>query len=194
MKHHVVVVTLVAMLTSTVSLAAEDQPDDESVNSGAIQQVDLETEPVAYLLRGAGGTVAGQIGEWRLTLEGFYVRQPQFLHGNEGFEASTWGGELHTGWFFTDGPGGWFVGPEFGITRQDVTHRETETTKHHIEYAVGLRGGYRWYPGLGNLYLNPHGGVSFTLNPRDFDIAGDTFESGRLTPFATLGIGWSFGR
>lgn len=193
MKIRMALLTTILAFGAPSALAAEESPEEQTTRDQTDVQVDLETEPVAYILRGAGLTAGVQLDRWRIVAEGFHAHMPAFLHGNDGFEASNVGGELHVAWF-SEGPAGWFVGPEFGLTRLSVTHRASETTEHRWEYSAGLRGGYRWYPGLGNLYLNPHGGISYTLNAEDVEMAGETFENGAITPFATIGIGWSFGR
>lgn len=91
-----------------------------------------------------------------------------------------------------DRAGGFHLGPELALSRLDVTHRESGETAGRLNYSVGLRGGYRWYTGLGGLYFNPVGGLMYTLNAGDIDLADESFETGSLTPFVTVGAGWSF--
>ena len=73
-----------------------------------------------------------------------------------------------------------------------MIHRESGISEDHTQFSAGVRGGYRWYTGLGNLYLSPTAGLVTSLNSKDFEIEGETFETGPVTPFATVGIGWSF--
>lgn len=155
---------------------------------------DLEPEPVAFLLDGASVTGAYQTGRWRYALEVFGVEPGESLHGNQGFGASLTGVELKLERFFTDGPNGFFLGVEAGVSRLEVTHDLSGQTEQSVQYSTGVLGGYRWYPGLGNLYLMPLAGLSVSLDPDDVTIRADTFETRRFIPFATVGIGWSFGR
>jgi len=159
-----------------------------------VQHVDLEVEPLAYAFGGAGGHVAVQAGTWKYEVEVFGLEIPESLHGNDGFTASPLGTELHVERFFDDGPGGFYVGPEAGIVQLDVTHRASGTSEQHTRYSIGVRGGYQWYPGLGNLYVSPVVGVSYTLNADAIEIAGDSFSSAPVGPWGTVGIGWSFSR
>jgi len=155
--------------------------------------IDIEVEPVAYILNGAGITVSYQPADIRYSLEVFGLEVPESLHGNEGFDADVLGVEFHAEYFFTEAsPAGFFAGPEVGISNLTVTHRESGISEDHLQFSAGLRAGYRWYTGLGDLYLSPQGGVVFTLNPKDFEIQNEVYESGFLTPFVTVGIGWSF--
>lgn len=161
---------------------------------GNVRHVDLEVEPLAYAFGGAGGHVAVQGGDWKYEVEGFGLEIPESLHGNDGFEASPLGAELHLEHFFGHGPGGFYVGPEVGIVRLDVTHRASGRSKQDIRYSLGVRGGYQWYTGLGNLYVSPVVGASYTLDSETVTIEGGTFESTPIGLWGTVGIGWSISR
>lgn len=124
--------------------------------------------------------------------EVFGLEVPEGLHGNEAFDNDLLGAELHAEHFFGGGPEGFFAGPEVGVSRFEVTHRKTGASERRVQVSTGVRGGYRLYVGLGDLYLSPQGGLVATLNGDDFEIAGDTFETGPITPFVTIGFGWSF--
>lgn len=159
-----------------------------------VHHVDLEVEPLAYAFGGAGGHAAVQAGAWKYEIEVFSLEIPESLHGNDGFTASPLGAELHLERFFNHEPGGFYVGPEVGIVRLDLAHRTSGTSQQHTRYSIGVRGGYQWYTGLGNLYVSPVVGVSYTLNGEAVTIDGDTFESAPVGPWGTVGIGWSFSR
>ena len=166
--------------------ATEDAPH------GGVHQIDIEVEPIAYILGGAGVTIGYRVGSWRYAIEVYGLNVPERLHGNEGFDAAGLGVELHIEHFFDDRAGGFHFGPELALSRLDVTHRESGETTGRLNYSVGLRGGYRWYTGVGGLYLNPVGGFMYTLNAADIELADESFETGSLTPFVTVGAGWRF--
>lgn len=174
---------LVIALFSTAGVAQAQQHGSH---------LELKVEPVAYILGGAGGHVGYQAGTWTYTLEVFRLDIPEGLHGNDGFEASPLGVELHAERFFGDSARGFYVGPEVGVTRLEVTHSASGASERHVQYSVGVRGGYRWYPGLGDLFLSPVVGLGYTLNGEPIEIENETFEGGAVTPWGTVGIGWSF--
>lgn len=176
---------VVGVISSVLILGAE--------TLSAQQKIELEVEPVAYILNGAGATAGYQSNNWQYSAEIYGLDLPESLHGNESFDASLIGAEAHLERFFNGTGSGFFIGPEFGVSRLEVTHQTTGISEEHIQYSIGVRGGYRWYTGLGKLYLSPVGGLGYTLNSKDFEIEGDVFESGNLTPFITVDIGWSFG-
>lgn len=185
-----------------IAFTEETSPTATDLNVSSIEskkeetwqyrQVAVEVEPVAYILKGAGIYGRYQHNNMRYTVEVFGVEIPESLHGNEGFEASSSGMEMHVEYFFRDSKDGFFLGPEIGITNFEITHRESQVSRDRTQYGVGLRGGYRWYTGLGNLYLSPMGGIVYTLNSTDIEIEGEVYESGPVTPFVTAGFGWSF--
>jgi len=160
----------------------------------APRHLDLEVEPLAYAFGGAGGHLAYQAGRRKYEIEVFSLEIPASLHGNDAFEASPLGAELHAEHFFGEDVDGFYVGPEVGIVRLTLTHRASEASAAKTRYSIGVRGGYQWYTGLGNLYLSPVVGVSYTLNDESVSIGGDTFESAPLGPWGTVGVGWSFSR
>ena len=178
-----------AILTLTMMLLLSVQSEELHAQH---RQIEVEAEPVAYIFDGAGIHGRYLHGSWRYGVEVLGLTIPDGLHGNEGLEARTRAVELHFEHFFTDGPGGFFAGPEAGISNFELTHSESGATEDRIRFSVGFRGGYRWYPGWCDLYLAPVGGLVYSLNAENIEIQGEVFESGPVTPFVTVGIGWSF--
>ena len=172
-----------------VSMAFAIQPLNAQENQ---KRFSIETEPVAYILGGAGITASYQHGPWTYSIEAYgELTVPESLHRNEGFSTALKGIILQ-GERFLSGNDGWYIGPEFGIARAEFTLQSTGESKTYTGYSLGLRGGYHWDTGLGNLYLSPVAGIGFSLNARDIEIANSTFESGPLMPWGTVGIGWTF--
>lgn len=182
---------IVALISMIGILLVSTPPAHAQQHAGP---VDLTVEPLAYVFGGAGGHVAVHVNDWKYEVEVFGLEIPEPLHGNDGFRASPLGGELHVEHFFGDSLHGFYAGPEAGLVRLDVTHRLSGRSERHLRYSVGMRGGYRWYPGLENLYISPVIGVSYTLNGEPITIGNDTFETAPLGPWGTVGLGWSFGR
>ena len=178
-----------SLLTAALFLALSVQTSSaQPANSGHLE---VEIEPIAYALGGAGGHVGYQGSRWSYTLEVFGLTIPESLHGNEEFEATPLGAEFHLERSFGEGRGGWYAGPEIGVNRLEVTHA-TGAHRTRVRYGVGVRGGYQWFPGWGDLYLSPVAGLVYTLNSEPIRIQNETFETGPLTPYATVGLGWSF--
>lgn len=182
MRCHVVLLHIVAFLV--LPNIAVAQPDG--------QHFDVEVEPIAYILGGAGGHVGYQRGSWNYTVEAFGLDLPEALHGNEGFNAELLGLEFHTERSLREGPGGFYVGPEVSVSHLAVTNAASGETERRVGYSIGVRGGYRWYTGLGNLYLSPVVGLSYSLNAEPIRIGDESFDTAAFGPWGTVGIGWSF--
>lgn len=156
------------------------------------RQISVSVEPLAYVFDGAGIHLAYQPHQWRYTVEAFTLTVPRSLHGNGAFNSSMTTVELHIERFFTEDRSGFFLGPEVAVGQSRIEHRESGDVEENIQYSVAARGGYRWYPGWSDFYFNPVAGLSVPLNSEDVTTHGETFESGAFTPWATIGLGWSF--
>lgn len=152
----------------------------------------VETEPVAYALDGAGGTLAHRTGPWTVSLEGFALTMPESLHGNEGFESSTSGVQLQVERFLDGGSDGFYVGPEIGIFELEVTREESGATGGRVGVSAGARVGYHWQTGLGGLYLSPVAGLGYSFGTDDVVVDGASYGRSAVTPWATVGFGWVF--
>ncbi|REL32921.1 hypothetical protein DYD21_13975 [Rhodohalobacter sp. SW132] len=85
-----------------------------------------------------------------------------------------------------------FAGVDGGVTQLRVTHTTTGNEKDRLQYMLGVRTGYRWSTGLGNLFVTPWIGFGYVLNADDIEIDGDMYESSAFTPFPTIHVGWKF--
>ncbi|MEX0648020.1 MAG: hypothetical protein WEA56_02525 [Balneolaceae bacterium] len=153
---------------------------------------DIEIDPIAYGFNGFSVHGGYLTGAWRFDLGIFGLDLPEWLHGNENFNASFVGAGWKADRFFSGKPDGFFAGAEGGISKMEVVHKAGNTRRNQVSYSLGVRGGYRWSTGLGNLYMTPWLGLDFTLNPKDITIDGDTFESSVFQPFPTIHVGWKF--
>jgi hypothetical protein len=178
---------IITIVTVLITLAAKPMNAQDRV-----RQIGIETEPMAYILGGAGATASYQHSRWTYSIEAFgELTVPESLHGNQGFESSLKGIELQVERFLT-GTKGFYLGPEVGISNLEITHKPSKNSQTKTGFSVGLRAGYHWNTGLGNLYLSPVGGLSYALNSEDIQIQNEKFENESVTPWAKVGIGWSF--
>lgn len=115
-------------------------------------------------INGASIIGAYHRGHWTYSIEVFGLEVPESLHGNEAFGVSTFRSELQVERFFKEPNDGFFAGPEIGVSKLEVTHQASGLRESHVQYSVGVHGGYRWYTGLGDRYLSPVVGLVYTLN------------------------------
>lgn len=182
MRSFILLLIFVFVASLTQSARAQD----------AVKGFSIETEPVAYILGGAGLTGSYQHGPWTYSLEAYgELSVPESQHGNDAFAVTLKGVILQVERFIT-GSRGFYIGPEFGIAWADITLQSTGESTTYLGYSLGLRGGYHWDTGVGNLYLSPVVGIGYTLNARNIEISDRSFGRSPIMPWGTVGIGWSF--
>jgi hypothetical protein len=182
-KISIIVFTILITVTHYSELRAQSPHD---------RGFDIDIDPIAFALNGFsfhGGYITGP---YRFDLGIFGLDIPEWLHGNEEFSSSFVGAGWKVDRFFKGYADGFFAGVDGGISRLNVTHTATNTDKDRLQYMLGIRGGYRWNTGLGNLFVTPWIGLGYVLNAKDIEIDGDLFESSAFTPFPTVHIGWKF--
>lgn len=173
------------LLTVTVHSKAFSQSTDTS-------GFDVDIDPIAFALNGFSFHGGYTTGAYRFDLGVFGLDIPEWLHGNEDFDTSFKGAGWKVDRFFKGYADGFFAGIDGGIQRLNVTHKATDADKDRLQYMLGIRGGYRWNTGLGNLFITPWLGLGYLLNAEDIEIDGDVFEASPFTPFPTIHVGWRF--
>lgn len=155
-------------------------------------QIDVSVDPIAFFLDGVSVHGGYAQSGWHFDLEGFSLEVPSSVHGNESLTAGQLGLELKADYYFKGEIAGPFVSFGGGVSQLTVSSNENDQSKSHFEYSSGLRLGYRWNTGLGNLYLTPLAGLEYTFNGKNLAVGNKTFDSGPLQPYATVNIGWFF--
>lgn len=179
-------------LIGLAAVAGVPDGADAQPRAGERWSFAVEAEPVPYVLGGAGGTLAHRTGPWTVSLEGFSLDVPESIHGNGGFESSSSGLQLQVERYVGGSTEGLYLGPEIGVSELEVTHEQTGATDQRVGISAGARLGFHWPTGLGGLYLSPVAGVGYSFTADDLEVGGDSYEVSPVTPWATVGVGWSF--
>lgn len=159
--------------------------------STARAQVEVEADPIAYVLDGYSGHLAYVFNPVRVSVGVFGVDVPEFFHGNEGWALSSRGATMKVDYLIPN-LGGFFVGLDTGYQRATLTLESTSASEDQDVFGVGARTGYRvTFPGTG-FYLVPWVSVSYLFNPDDVVLDGETFEQGSVQVFPTVHLGWQF--
>jgi hypothetical protein len=153
--------------------------------------VEVEADPIAYGLNGFSLHLAKVLGSARLNVGTFGADIPGAFHGNSGWDASMRGGGLKLDYLGSD-VDGFFVGVDGGYMRMTYTLRSAGESVKGDNVAVGVRSGYRLPVGRSGLYVAPWVGVSYTFGDDVVTIAGEEFETGKVTIFPTVHVGWRF--
>ena len=154
-------------------------------------QVEVEVDPIAYALNGYSGHIAYGFDPLRISLGGFGADQPEFFHGNEGWEARSRGITMKVDYLLPK-LGGYFVGLDATYSWNDYTLKSTNETQSQNALGLGVRTGYRFTFKKTGFYMVPWFSVSYPFNTEEVVISGEKFESSRVLVFPTIHLGWQF--
>lgn len=172
--------------------AAQETP----VTSGAAvlktaskSRFDFEIDPLAYALDGYSLHVGAGWGRYRFDVGNFALGLPQWLHGQEGFDASFGGFGVKLDAFFKDERQvGAFVGLESSYTVIRVEDERTRQSDSARTISASARVGYR-FELPANLYVSPWVGFGYRFG--GLPVAGGrVFEMSPWTVFPTIHIGY----
>ncbi len=161
--------------------------------AAAHAQWEVETDPIAFGLRGFSGHVGRQIagGAGRLQIGVFGADVPEVWHGHDGVDIRARGVAVKADYFFGGHPGGLFVGVDgvYTHTRYQRDATGSETTRNGS--GIGPRVGYRFNIGA-HLYITPWVSVSYLFNTDDVMLGGERLEQKSYMFFPTVHVGWRF--
>jgi len=178
--------TLFASLLATPALA-DDTTADTAESTFA---VDLEIDPLAYVIGGASLHGGLHVDRVRFDLGVFSLKLPVWLHGNKGFSAQGHGFGFKVDYFAGPRKAGFHAGVQADITNQTVSHDASSESHSYREFATGGRIGFRIQHTSG-FYVNPWLGVIYRTNtPTEIDLGGETFAQSAVMPFPTIHVGW----
>ncbi len=172
---------------------AQSEPDVQASQPTSADRfhADAEVDPTAYVLEGFSIHVGLGWQRWRLDLGNFAIAIPQFVHGNSDYAVSFDGYGAKLQYFLFAEQSGAFVGIDGGANKLYLERKGTDLARRQTQYGLGAHAGWR-FPIAAGLYLTAWAGVSYTFNARDVTLAGSTFESKPLTPFAAIHVGYRF--
>jgi hypothetical protein len=151
-------------------------------------RVEVEVDPIAYLLNGYSFHLGYQLGKGKLDAAVFGLEVPEGVHNNKDFRYHNRGFGLN--WIFLGNkPRGWYAGAGVGYSTKEFTHKETSLTQRISSLSVDIRAGYRIMFGKAEkqykgFYLNPWIGLMYDLNAKDVSLGGDTFKNKHIGYFS----------
>lgn len=123
------------VLASIVTLAAP---------ASACGQVEVEADPIAYILNGHSGHLAYTHPPARLSAGVFKADPPHFFHGHEGWDVRSQGVTVKLD-YLLPAMRGLFVGLDAGYQRDEYAFESASEIKTQDQFRLGVRTGYRFF-------------------------------------------------
>lgn len=154
------------------------------------QDLEIEIDPIAYVLKGF--SVHGAVAEQhvRVDLGVFGIEVPDGIHGNDGMTQFTKGVGLKVQYSFSEDRNGAFVG--FGTDYSWTTYGAGADEITQSAPSVGINAGYRFTIGSSGLYVTPWIGIDHNFASKEINVETQTFTQSSIRFFPTVHVGWRF--
>jgi hypothetical protein len=151
----------------------------------------IETDPLAFALKGYSLHVARETGAYRFSVGAFAADVPEWVHGNEGFESSVRGVGLKLHHYLSPSRTGTFVGAELSSVRTRIERTDLSQAVFRDSVNIGVEAGYRYELGRG-FYATPWIAVSYDLDAADVPVGDRVFKWRAAGGFAAIHLGYRF--
>ena len=188
MKKSVILISLIFFVSELIAQPARPK-----------QAFELEVDPIAYLLNGYSLHGIYHRNHLRFDLGVYGIEQPEFAHGNEGFEVKNQGVGLKVNYLFKDVQG-FYAGVDGGYASTQATFNKTGEKDTGHSYSLGVHAGYRFFPFLRSdgflkgLYINPWAGIGYSFIYDEVKFPAESFKENKTTFFPTIHIGYRFSK
>jgi hypothetical protein len=119
-----------------------------SANGQTIKGIEFETDPTYYFNKGYSFDVA--IATQRVLFRAlpYQTDVPSVFQGsgNKNYKQTIKGVSFDVDYFFKNSTKGFFMGPIFSISKDEITNDLNNQSLNVNHITAGLRFGYRWFP------------------------------------------------
>lgn len=159
-------------------------------------RIEIETDPLAYLLHGYSAHAAVTYGGFRTSAGVYGIKPLDFLKENDAFDVFTSGFDLKMDYLFGSVKG-FYVGVQATYSRDRIGLKEATYREDLWGLNVGIRGGYRFLFGkLENqyrgFYLTPWAALLHNPSTKTIRHGDEEYKQAAWVPFPTLHLGWRF--
>lgn len=156
------------------------------------RQVDVETDPAALLLHGGSLHLGVRQLHWRVEFGLYRADVPDWMHGNDGLDASMAGGGIKLQYFLRGDGIGAFVGMGAGRVRRTVRDKSGAAAALQTWHGdAGAEGGYRFQLGE-HAYVTSWAGLDWISRHEDSFVGGKRYHQKAVMPFAAVHVGYRF--
>lgn len=164
---------------------------DSAAATDSASPFDVEVDPLAYVARGYSLHLGARVSRLRFDFGSFGLLVPQFVHGQEGFEAQMDGYGVKLDVYLAAPSSGPFVGVEGSWLHQEIIDEETQIRAEAYSVQAGGRFGWEFKLGSG-FYAKPWVGIGHSFGKDNVAVAGKTFQQSSLLIFPTVHLGYVF--
>jgi hypothetical protein len=151
--------------------------------------IDVEVDPLAYVLGGHSLHVGVGYEGWRLDLGNFAMELPEWFHGQQGYSPAFRGFGAKLDRFIGGEQSGAFVGVEASYTVMDVLDVRTGQAARSPGLTAGGRVGWRiMLPG--DFFIAPWVGVGYRFGDEVIGVGEASYEQSAWVIFPTIHIGY----
>jgi hypothetical protein len=186
-----VFLSAVLLFAALQYLHAKDGVAGSFPHEPAPPRPDIEFDPTPYFEHGYWFHAGMGWSHLRVEGEILGTDVPEWVHGNKGFDVSCHGGGAKLQYFFSAKQRGAFMGARTEITRVSVELRSAGLELRSLRHDLGIDAGYRFPLGR-HWYVTPWGGIDYTFDAHDLEIAGRTYKDARFDLFAAVHFGCRF--
>lgn len=163
--------------------------------SAGVSQADtryyLESDPIAYALKGYSLHAGMQTGQFRFQAGIFGATLPQGAKDNPAFGVSMKGYGIKAD-YTGERPDGWFIGMELENSTMDYSHQNQGTALSRGAQFFGLRTGYKYEMG-NRFFLTPWIAIKRNISDTSLiEMNGDKYQESTWLVFPTIHVGMQF--
>ena len=169
---------------------------DVWAQAGDRPSLEMEVDPLAYLLNGYSLHTAVTYSAFRSSIGIYGIKTPGFLLPNDAFLVYTSGVDLKTDYFFRDLKG-FYTGLQLTYSKDRVGLKESNYREDLWGLNIGIRTGYRFMFGkrenqYKGLYLTPWIALMYNPSAKTVQHRNQQYQQASWVPFPTIHIGWRF--
>lgn len=157
---------------------------------------EVETDPLAYVLRGYSIHAAVTYAGFRTSVGTYGIKLPDFLKSNDAFYVFTWGFDFKTDYLFGDVKG-FYAGVQATYSSDRIGLKDATYREDLWGLNIGIRGGYRFLFGkqenqYSGFYITPWVALMYNPSKKTAQHGNEEYKQATLVPFPTLHLGWRF--
>ena len=185
--------TLIILIATVASFIYSP---DSYAQEKEIARLEVEADPLAYVLNGYSVHVGITYGKFRSSIGTFGIKQPSFQLDNEAFSVYSSGFDLKTDYLFGKTKG-FHAGLQLTYGKDKIGLKGSADKENLWGLNIGARGGYRFMFGKAEnkyrgFYINPWAALIYSANAKTINRGAEAYKQSSVSIFPAVHVGWRF--